>query len=192
MRAADLAEQIPTVTSDMTGAEAARVVAEYRLSGIVVADRAGHPVAVIPGSQLLALVLPRYVLDDPTLAHVYDEGAADELCEKLNRTTVGELIEAHRLSPERLPTVLPEDTLVEIAAVMVRGHYPLILVRDQDGAVHGVVTLSRTLAAIAARAGHETPLVRHRLERDLVHRGDDLAARLTADPAGTDDPEPAP
>jgi hypothetical protein len=38
-----------------TGAEAARVIAEYRLSGLVVSDREGIPIAVIPGSQVLSL-----------------------------------------------------------------------------------------------------------------------------------------
>jgi CBS domain-containing protein len=38
-----------------TGAEAAREIAEYRLSGLVVSDREGIPIAVIPGSQVLSL-----------------------------------------------------------------------------------------------------------------------------------------
>ncbi len=53
MRAEQLAEQVPTVQRETTGAEAARVVAEYRLSGLVVAGEDGVPIAVIPGSQLL-------------------------------------------------------------------------------------------------------------------------------------------
>lgn len=35
MLARDLAEQVPTVSRETTGAEAARVVAEYRLAGLV-------------------------------------------------------------------------------------------------------------------------------------------------------------
>jgi CBS domain-containing protein len=167
VRAADLAEQVPTVRRDTTGAEAARVLAEYRLSGLVVAGDDGVPIAVIPGSQLLGLVLPQYVREDPRLAHAYDEAGADGLCRLLEKNTIGELLSAKRLTATKAPSVLPEDTLIEIASVMDAGHLPLILVVDRAGSYHGVITLSRVLAAIATAAGQDTPLVRRRLERDL-------------------------
>jgi CBS domain-containing protein len=168
-----LAERVPTVRRATTGAEAARVIAEYRLSGLVVADDAGIPIAVIPGSQLLSLVLPQYVRDDPNLSHAYDERGADELARVLNRATIGELLEAKRLTAMKPPSVLPEDTMIEIASVMDRGHTPLILVTDREGRHHGVITLSRVLAAIATAAGQDSPLVRRRLERDVLHREGD-------------------
>ena len=73
VRAVELAEQVPMVRRGTTGAEAARVIAEYRLSGLVVADDDGVPIAVVPGSQVLSLVLPQYVRDEPNLSHAYDE-----------------------------------------------------------------------------------------------------------------------
>jgi CBS domain-containing protein len=170
MRAELLAEQVPTVRRETTGAEAARVIAEYRLSGLVVADDDGNPIAVIPGSQILGLVLPPYLREDPSLVHAYDEQGADELCAALDKTTIGELLDAKRLTGTKPPSVLPEDTLIEVAAVMDRGHYPLILVTDRAGAFHGVITLSRALAAIATAAGQDSPRVRRRLERDLYPR----------------------
>lgn len=173
MKAVELAEQVPTVTRATTGAEAARVIAEYRLSGLVVADDRGVPIAVIPGSQLLTLVLPQYVRDEPNLSHAYDERGADELCRVLNDATIGELLEAKRLTAAKPPSVLPEDTLIEIASVMDGGHTPLILVVDRKGDFHGVITLSRVLAAIATAAGQDSPLVQRRLARDVLHRGDD-------------------
>ncbi len=170
MRASDLAEEIPTVRRDTTGAEAVRVLAEYRFPGVVVADDVGVPIAVVPGSQLLALVLPLYVRDDPHLAHAYDEAGADALCRKLNESTIGQLLDSQRLQGSKLPSVLPEDTLIEIASLMVEEHQPLILVVDRDGSYHGTVLLSRVLAAIAAAAGQDSDLVRLRLERDVVER----------------------
>lgn len=170
MRAVQLAEQVPMVRRATSGAEAARVVAEYRLSGLVVADEDGVPIAVVPGSQILSLVLPQYVRDEPNLAHAYDEKGAEELCGALNRTTIGELLEAKRLTATKPPSVLPEDTLIEIASAMDAGHTPVILVIDRDGGFHGVITLSRVLAAIATAAGQDSPLVRRRLERDVLHR----------------------
>jgi len=174
VRAVQLAEQVPTVRRATTGAEAARVIAEYRLSGLVVADDDGVPIAVIPGSQLLTLVLPQYVRDEPNLSHAYDERGADELCVTLNEATIGELLEAKRLTAAKPPSVLPENTLIEIASVMDSGHTPLILVTDRDGGYHGAITLSRVLAAIATAAGQDSPLVRRRLNRDLLHRDDDV------------------
>ena len=120
VKALELAEQVPMVRKSTTGAEAARVIAEYRLSGLVVADADGVPIAVVPGSQLLGLVLPQYVRDDPNLAHAYDEEGADELCGVLNKATIGELLEAKRLAARKPPSVLPEDTLIEMASVMDR------------------------------------------------------------------------
>lgn len=171
MLARDLAERVPTVTAEMTGAEAARIVAEYRLSGLVVADSRGNPEAVIPGSQILGLILPTYVAEEPGLAHAFDEAGADELAQRLNHVTIGQLVERRRLTALELPSVLPEDTLVEIVAVMVAGRHPLVLVRAADGEYVGTIMTSRVLAAIASLAGHDSALIRRRLERDIADRG---------------------
>jgi CBS domain-containing protein len=168
MIAANLAEHVPTVSRETLGSEAARVIAEYRLPGLVVADDDGVPIAVVPGSQLLAVILPQYVREDPHLAHVFEEKDADELCAKLNHTTIGELLDSQRIVAKALPSVLPEDTVLEVAAVMVAEHTPLIVVRGEDGTYHGAVMLSRALAAIATRAGQNSELMRHRLERDIL------------------------
>ncbi len=168
MKASDLAEQVPMVQRSTTGAEAARVIAEYRLSGLVVAGDDGVPIAVIPGSQILSLVLPQYVREEPNLAHAYDEVGADELCGALNRATIGQLLEAKKLTGTKPPSVLPEDTLIEIASAMDEAHTPVILVVDRDDGFHGVITLSRVLAAIATAAGQDSPMVRRRLERDVL------------------------
>jgi CBS domain-containing protein len=168
MIAQELAERVPIVRRETTGAEAARVIAEYRLSGLVVANDEGVPIAVVPGSQILGLVLPQFVRDDPHLAHAYDESGADELCGALNRATIGELLDAKRLTAHKPPSVLPEDTLIEVASVMDGGHLPLVLVTDRSGDYHGAITMSRVLAAIATAAGQDSDLVRQRLERDVL------------------------
>ena len=187
MLAKDLAERVPTVTPEMTGAQAARIVAEYRLSGLVVADARGIPEAVIPGSQILGLILPSYVAEEPGLAHAFDEASADELARRLNHVTIGELVERRRLTVVEVPSVLPEDTLVEIVAVMVSGHHPLILVRAVDGEYVGTIMTSRVLAAIATLAGHDSALIRRRLERDIADRGKPwVPVDPHADPQGDD------
>ncbi len=170
MRAADLAEKVPFVRRSTTGAEAARVVAEYRLPGLVVVDDDGVPTTVIPGSQLLDIVVPLYVRDDPKLAHAYDEKGADELCDQLNRTTIGDLLDSRDVRVIQPPSVLPDDTLLEVATTMAQEHFPLLLVKEKDGTFVGTILLSRVLAQIARRAGQDSDLVERRLTRDLVQR----------------------
>ncbi len=189
MRAVDLAERIPTVTVDTTGTEAARMVAEYRLNALVVVDADGLPVGVIPGSQILGLIVPGYVRDDPALAHAIDERAADELCHRLGAATIGGLVDARRGRPFAVPTVAPEDTLVELASVMVEAGVPLVLVRDEDGTFHGAVTMSRLLAAVAVLAGEQSALLERRLTRDIADRGRPWPE---TDPTGPSEPQPGP
>lgn len=153
MRASDLAEQIPTVSRETGALDAARIIAQHRLAGLVVADEHGIPIAVVPGTQVLKLVVPRYVREDPTLAHVYDEKGADELCAALRERTVADLLDIKEIRTHKPPSVLPEDTLVEIAAVMVAEHSPIVIVRDRSGTYSGAITFARTMAAIAAAAG---------------------------------------
>lgn len=157
MHASELAEVVPTVTRRTTALEAARVIAEHRLSGLIVADDAGIPVAVVPGTQVLKLFVPRYVREDASLAHVYDEAGADELCAALEDKTVAALFDSDEIRTQSLPSVLPEDTLVEIAAVMVEAHSPLVVVRDRAGTYSGVISFSRAMAAIATAAERLQP-----------------------------------
>jgi CBS domain-containing protein len=50
MRAEDLAEDFLVVTVDSDALAAARMLAEYRLPGLVVTDASGRPYAVLPAS----------------------------------------------------------------------------------------------------------------------------------------------
>lgn len=174
MRASDLTERIPTVTRRTRAVDAATLMAEFRLSALIVADD-GMPVAVIPGSQVLRLVVPRYVREDPSLAHVFDEASAGELCARLNESTVADLLDDEEITTLEVPSVLPEDTLIEIAMAMVGSHSPLILVRDSEKRYHGAITFSRAMAAIVAAAGTETARIRDRLDTDLLPPDSPLA-----------------
>ncbi|MGH3525588.1 MAG: CBS domain-containing protein, partial [Mycobacterium sp.] len=53
MRAEDIAEDFPVVTVDSDALDAARMLAEHRLPGIVVTDASGKPYAVLPASQVV-------------------------------------------------------------------------------------------------------------------------------------------
>lgn len=181
MQADDLVERVPVVHRGTNALEAARIIATLRVSGVVVADDHDEPVAVIPGTQVLRLVVPRYVLDNAALAHVYDEAGADEICARLREHSVGELLDDKDVATKRLPQVKPNDTLIEIAAVMVREHAPVVVVRYPGASSIGVVTLSRVLAAILDAAGEAGPGVTHTLTNDLTDVLDSSNAQQSGD-----------
>jgi CBS domain-containing protein len=143
MRAADLAEDFPVVTVDSGALDAARLLAEHRLPGIVVTDSAGKPFAVLPASQVVRFIVPRYVQDDPSLAGVLNESMADRAADKLGSKTVRDVL------PEKLvklPWAHADDTIIEVAAVMAQLRSPLIAVVKDDRLL-GVITASHLLAA---------------------------------------------
>lgn len=147
MRAAEIAEAFPVVTIDSGALAAARLLAEHRLPGIVVTDASGRPYAVLPASQVVRFIVPGYVQDDPALAGVLDETVADHAAERLSGKTVRDML------PENLhsvPAAHADDTIIEVAAAMARLHSPLIAV-VRDGALLGVITASRLLAAALNR-----------------------------------------
>jgi CBS domain-containing protein len=123
------------------------MLAERRLPGLIVADREGHPHTVLPGSQVLRFVIPKYVQEDLTLARVVDEQHADQMCSKLRGTRVRDLLPS---SPDEIPVVDEDATAVEIAAVMARMRSPVVAVvrgsKDRKGGeIVGAVTVSRLL-----------------------------------------------
>ncbi len=143
MHAEDFVEQFPVVTLDSNALDAARMLAEHRLPGIVVTDSAGKPSAVLPASQVVRFLVPTYVQDDPSLAGVIDESWADKAAEKLAGKAVRDVLPEHL---QDIPSANADDTIIEVAALMAKLRSPLIAVM-KDGRLHGVITASRLLAA---------------------------------------------
>ena len=54
----------------LTRLDAARLMAEQHLPGIVVCEPDGRPTRILPGPEVLRFVIPRYVQDDAALARV--------------------------------------------------------------------------------------------------------------------------
>lgn len=146
MHAEQLAEEYPVVTAESGALDAARLLAERRLPGLVVTDRDGHPRSVLPASQVVRFLVPSYVLEDPSLAGVLDESMADRIADKLGAKTVGDLVPDE--APE-LAVVAADDTIVEVAAVMARLRCPLAAVMRGDSLI-GVITASRLLQVALA------------------------------------------
>ncbi|MGW0366126.1 CBS domain-containing protein [Streptomyces sp. NPDC002990] len=130
MRAGDLAEPYPTVCTDNDAIEAARLFVERRLPALLVVDRDGRPYAIVPGSQLLKIMVPEFVLRDPSLAQALTAGATESLPEALAGMSVAQWLPEQRI----LPTVVgPSAGVLEVAALMVTTHTPLVAVIESDG-----------------------------------------------------------
>jgi len=116
-------------------------MAERRLPGLVVTDTDGKPLTILPASQVVRLLVPTYVQDDPSLAGVLNESMADRIADAIGDKPVSAIL------PKPLPTmakVKADDNIVEVAAVMAHEHAPLVAVVDK-GRLIGVITASRLL-----------------------------------------------
>ena len=152
MRACDLAEEYETVGLDGDALDAARLMAERRLPAVLVVDERGTPKAILPASQMVQIVVPGYVVEDPTLAAVVDERHADRLCEALAGRKVRDCLSKATPPPA---VAAPDDTALEVAAQMARLRSPLVAVvdKDQDGVrLLGVITASHLLERLLAAA----------------------------------------
>lgn len=147
MHAEEIAEDFPVVTVDSGALDAARLLAEHRLPGIVVTDSSGQPFAVLPASQVVRFIVPTYIQDDPSLAGVLNESMADKAADKLGRKTVRDVLPEHLTD---IPAANADDTIIEVAAMMARYKSPLVAVM-KNGRLLGVITASRLLAMALRR-----------------------------------------
>ncbi|MEV4109811.1 CBS domain-containing protein [Nonomuraea sp. NPDC049695] len=141
MRARDLAVEFPTVTLDTPALEAAKLLAEQDLPGLILVDQNGCPCSILPGTQVLRLAVPAYCQDDPALARVVDEAHADLFLRRLGGRTVRECLPEQ---PRELPVADMKATVLELAALMARTRSPLVAVVD-GGRLVGAVTLQSLL-----------------------------------------------
>lgn len=143
MRAREIAEPYPLVGLDTPAIDAARMLAEQRLPGLIVLDESERPHTILPGTQVLRFIIPSYIQDDPSLANVIDERHADRLCEALETKSVRQLLPPRK---DELPVVEADATAVEIAAVMARWRCPVVAVVELGGGpVLGAVTIPKLL-----------------------------------------------
>jgi predicted transcriptional regulator len=148
MRADQIAEEFPVVGSASNALDAGRLIAERRLPGLVVTDAEGRPLAILPASQVVRMLVPNYVQDDPSLAGVLSESMADHIADAIGDKTVAAIL------PKSVPDmakVESDDTIVQVAAVMAHERAPLVAVVE-NGRLVGVITASRLLeVALAPR-----------------------------------------
>jgi len=148
VKARDLAAPYPTVRADSPATEAARILTELGRPALVVVDEHDHPAAIVPASQVLRLVIPRYIQDDPTLARVVDEAFADHICDSLAGKSVAQLLP---VQGPPLVVVQPDDNAIEIAALMAGNRSPLVAVvegRGPKAPMIGAITVASLLAGL--------------------------------------------
>jgi CBS domain-containing protein len=143
--ASDLAQPVGLVRTTDTLLDAVRRLVAEALPGLAVVSDDGRPLAVLPASQVVGLAVPAYIKDDPSLARVVDEAAADRLVEGLGDLTVQSVLDD--AEPDLLGTVPHDATLLEVAALMTRLHVPLLVVAGSDGKALGTVTAQAVLGA---------------------------------------------
>jgi CBS domain-containing protein len=146
MRAGDLAQPYPTVTLQTPALDAARLLAGQNLPGLIVVDDGGRPSSILPGTQVLRMAIPRYCLDDPALARVIDEAAADVFVRGVGDRTVAECMPREA---RELPVVDPRATVLEVAAIMARTRSPLVAVATKNQLL-GAITLDALLDRMLA------------------------------------------
>ncbi|MET8468846.1 CBS domain-containing protein [Streptomyces sp. NPDC006422] len=152
MRAKDLAVEYETVGVDSAATDAARLMADHKLPGLLVLGSGGEPRAVLPASQMVKVLVPSYVVEDPTLAAVIDERSADRICRALSGRTVGDCLPKEPVAP---PVAAPDDTALEVAALMAGVRSPLVAVVEEGGdgpRLLGVITASHLLHELLGMA----------------------------------------
>jgi CBS domain-containing protein len=136
----------PIVGPEAPAAEAARLLRDPEVRGLLVVNSEDRLVGVLTDAMLLRFLLPPYVAEAESLAGVLEEQAAEVLWRRLDGKRVFDLLPQ---DPADSAEVHLEDTLIEVASAMVGDHVPLVAVREDDRVV-GAITLSALLKHLLA------------------------------------------
>lgn len=147
MKARNLASPQNVVPADAPATEAAAALARHDVRAVLVVGKDGSLVNVLSDSELLRALLPRYVDEASALAHVLEENAADLLFDRLAGRSVADLLPEER---EVEPVVQGEDTLIEVASVMVRARASAVGVLE-GGQLIGGITIDHLLSHLLTR-----------------------------------------
>lgn len=148
MRARDLQTPIPLVDRTTTALEAARLIATDNLTALVVADEDHRPVAVMSAVDVLGLLIPGYVLDDMSLAGVFDERGSEEVWAAGSRRLLAELLDDVGVRVRDILVVDADATIVELAAQMADARAQIALVKGSPQDEPGFVQLPAVMEAI--------------------------------------------
>ena len=95
----------------------------------------GRLAGVVSERDLLRSLLPSYITQAESLAGVLEEKAADVLWQRLEGKSVADLLPK---DGDVLPDVQGEDTLIEVASMMVRAGTSLVAVWEGERLLGGI------------------------------------------------------
>jgi hypothetical protein len=145
-----LGRGLPVLPRTTAVIDAARVIVDGGLHGVIVAGRDGAPRYAIPAGDVLRLFVPEYIVEDPTLARVYDPEGAREVLAKMAPRTLDELLHDDEPAVREIAVIPADATPMEIAAELIRARTTVAWVRDSRPA--RFVTVADLLAAMVAHA----------------------------------------
>jgi hypothetical protein len=123
-------------------AAAAGILADGDLPGLVVADEAS---GLLPGTQVLRMAMPHCWQNDPPLAHVVDEAAADAFVRELDGHTGARCLSE---KPIESPVADGCASALKLAGLRAVTHRRLAAVFDLDGNLASGVTIHGLLGRI--------------------------------------------
>jgi CBS domain-containing protein len=109
---------------------------------VIVLDRHDRPVSILDGVDLLRLIVPSAIREDPSRARLEEDGHAEVFLRELDGRTVGHCLPQD--SP-RLLCVHPMATALEVAGQMSRANRSLAAVVDEEKFI-GVILLNSLIS----------------------------------------------
>jgi CBS-domain-containing membrane protein len=144
VKARDLMSPVASVHPGDPSSELVRHFQDASVRAVAVVDEDDQVAGVVTEEDLLAALIPSYVLADASLARVLEEEAGGTLRQRLEGKEVRHVVDVTRRGR---PVVAPDDTLIEVASALASSGAPAVLVVDQ-GRVLGVIPLNRLLAEL--------------------------------------------
>jgi CBS domain-containing protein len=135
---------VPKVRPSDPSSELVRLFQDPSVRAVAVVEENDQVAGVVTEEDLLAALIPSYVLADASLARVLEEGAGTTLRQRLEGKEVREVVDVTRRGR---PVVSPDGTLIEVASAMASSGAPAVLVVD-EGRVMGVVPVNRLLTEL--------------------------------------------
>jgi CBS domain-containing protein len=143
-----MTRQVAVLRPDMDVPEAARLLEEQGIGGAPVVDADGHFIGMLEDEDLIATEANLHV---PTVINLlgvdfslpWDNLRFKEDFRKAVSTTVGQLMK------EEFPSVAADDTVGDVATLMLDEDVNRVVVLDADKKVIGVVTRSDLVRALA-------------------------------------------
>lgn len=148
MRASDVMKEVVVVRPRDPGEALMEALHRSEVRAVAVVSADGQVLGLVTDEDLLYALLPPYLLEDEAVVVALERDCAGELRRRLAGKRVQEILNFRRRAYD---AVRPDDTLIEVAASIVRAGDPAILVAE-DERVLGVVTVDALLPALVGQA----------------------------------------